>query len=370
MKRKIYSLLLALLLLLSLAACGGQQDSKPTGGTSQGSSGKLEKPKKDDPARSDATETPDVTPAADPDAPFAYSDRAEAAIDDLFARRDWGTLLAASYLGYREEGDTTDLTAWLHNESPALAAFWPFLTEIPKEDIIGDHGYLYCIVPLEESTPLTVKSVEWEYEGNGATPHYSDPLYDCEVGKPFLLYTACETWLDDSDVVIEFEEDGYERIWNPSLEPDDGTISNPESQYGGDLILDFTHLYDVGDYIPRLQEGTGSEWPVPTALDLADTTWYSGNGWMLEFGGCDESGTGYMVLYQPTDGGGFSPYFDSTWWIEDGCLCLGYYDGNCPFPLRISPVGGQLAVMKSEDGSVLPFFEKEQTNITLTLSYG
>ena len=365
--RRTAALALSLLLALSLTACGGKQDSKPADGTSQGSSGKLEKPKKDDAAKSDTTETPE-SPVTAPEEPFAYSDEAQAAIDELFARREWEQYLAVAFIGCREAGDTTDLAAWMHNEAPALTAFWPFLTEIPSEDIIGDHGYLYCVVPLEERISFTVKSVEWDYKGNGSVPTYSAPLYDCEVGRPFLMYVnysgVSDLWDDDPDTVLEYEED-YTKIWYPYKEPDG------ETTYDGDMILDFAHLYDVGDYIPRLDDGpdADSEWLPPTDLGLASTTWYSDNGWVLMFGD-DGSAEDGMVLYQPAEDGTLTPYYQGTWWMDDDSLCLGVYEGNCPFPLLISPSGEQLIVMQSDDGSVLPFFEKGQTTVGLTLSYG
>ncbi len=354
--RRAAALVLAMLLVLSLAACGSK-DSDEQGSGQPGSSGKLDTVKKPD---ADAAPNGDTDTADDRQ---GYSDEAQAAIDDLFAHRAWEQYLAVACLGYREEGDTTDLAAWLHNESPALAAFWPFLTEIPAEDIIGDHGYLFCVVPLEERIPFTVKSVEWNYEGNGSVPIYSDPLYDCEVGKPFLMYVnysgVPDLWDDDPDTVLEYEEE-YTKVWHPYKE------SDGEITYGDDMILDFTHLYEVGDYVP------GAEWLPPTDLGLADTTWYSDNGWMLEFRYEENAkdGSGDMVLYQPAEDGALTPYYEGSWWMEDDSLCLGVYEGNCPFPLLISPSGEQLIVMQADDGSVLPFFEKGQTTVGLTLSLG
>ena len=376
------ALMLILMLTLGLAACGSQ------GSGQGGSSGKLDTPpakntESAQPENTPDTQQPENTPdagssesPADTPTPaeHTFTPEALAAIDELFASRQWEQYLAVAFLGYREEGDTTDLAAWMHNEAPALAAFWPFLTEIPAEDIIGDHGYLFCVVPLEERISFTVKNVEWNYEGNGSVPIYSDPLYDCEVGRPFLIYFNYGgipgLWDDDPDTVLEYEEE-YTKVWHPYKEPDG------ETTYDGDMIFDFAHLYDVGDYIPRLDDGPApdSEWLPPTDLGLGNTTWYSDNGWMMEFS-YDESvgaGSGYMVLYQPVeDGEGtvLSPYYEGTWWMEDDSLCLGVYEGNCPFPLLISPSGEQMVIMQADDGSVLPFFEEGQTTVGMTLSYG
>lgn len=238
------------------------------------------------------------------------------------------------------------------------------------------HGELYCIVPLAESACVTVKSVEWNYEGNGSVPTFSDPLYCGEVGKPFLMYVnyggVAGLWDDDPDTIIEYErDDGFAATWFP--EHEEGCIFR-QYQDGHDSVMDFSLLYDIGDYIPYLDIGPApdSEWLPPTDLGLGNTAWYSDNGWVLEFS-YDESagvGSGCMVLYQPVedeDGTTLTPYYDGTWWMEDGSLCLGVYEGNCPFPLLISPSGEKLVIMQADDGSVLPFFEKGQTTVGLTL---
>lgn len=382
MLRRWTALALALLLTLGLAACSVNQDSS----VSQGNSGKLgslkgSSSKTDDISEEKNDGSLDLTGSqaeSDNQTEFAFSEEAQAAIDNLFANRQ-KEIFAVAYLGYREEGDTTDLAAWMHNENPSLAAFWPFLTEIPEEDIVGNHGdygYLYCVVLLDENIPTTIKSVEWELLGNGARPYYSEPLYCGEVGKPFLLYSTCESFVDDADVVVEFEEeDGFVGIWSPGLYPD-GTMSNPLAQHGGYLILDFTHLYDVGDYVPNQD----SEWLPPSDIDLADTAWYSDNGWMMDLGFDEnaENGSGGVVIYHPvTDENGTYQERDchGVWWMEDDSLYLDIYDPSGSmvgglFPVLMSPVGDQLVVMQADDGAVPPFFEEGQTTVGLTLSVG
>ncbi len=376
MLRRTAALVLALVLALSLAACGGGQNStKPDGGTAQGSSGKLDLPKKENPAKTDtpAPETPEA-PVTTPEEPaeFAFSESAQAALDDLVAHGQQ-EYFAAAVLGDREEGDIMKFSAWLSSTNPRMTSIWPFLTEIPEEDILGDHGQLYCVVPLVESARITVKHVEWNYEGNGSVPIYSDPLYYGEVGKPFLMYVnysgVAGLWDDDPDMIVEYEQDdGFVASWFPKHE--EGCIYRPYAN-DHDSVMDFSLLYDVGDYIPYLYDGpdADSEWLPPTDLGLAGTTWYSDNGWVLVFG-TDGSAEDGMVLYQPEADGTLTICYQGTWWMEDDSLCLGVYEGHCPFPLLISPSGEQLVVMQADDGSVLPFFEKGQTTVGMTLSYG
>lgn len=327
----------------------------------------------DAPVTSEDPDTPDDSGTTEVSSEFAYSEEALAAIEGLYVNF-WNEDFAASYLGYREEGDNSTLSEWLYDNCPMLVSFWPFLLEIPQEDIIGDHGYLYCVVPMDHSVEYTVKSVEWEYEGNGATPHYSDPIYYPEVDRPFLLYSTCASWLEDPDLTVEtVEASGFVGTWFPVLNAD-GVISNPLAWEGGYTIVDFANLYDIGDYVPHLYNGTAGDsgWLAPTEQGLANTSWYSVNGWVLSFGEDGNAEDG-LVLYCPEEGEEgtlLTPYYESTWWIEDDRLCLGYYDGNCPFPLLISPSGEQLVIMKADDGSVLPFFVEGQTICTMSLVDG
>lgn len=399
MVRRLAALSLALLLALSLAACGGApEEEKPAGnGTAsgtQGSIGKPAAPKQDDPAQPDAPDTPDISdtpddpetadtpdtpdtpddPDTDPETPveFTYSAAAQAAIEGLYVNY-WHELFAASYLGYREEGDTGSLGAWLHDNCPMIASFWPFLEEIPQEDIIGEYGDLYCIVPMDASLTFTVKSVEWEQGGNGSVPHYSEPLYYPLIDRPFLLYVTYGTWRDETSLTVEYTQpDGFVGTWCPTYDPETGRLE----EWCRDRVLDFAALYDIGDYIPHLEQDPApdAEWLPPTNVGLGNTTWYSENGWVLDFRYDEAAGLGYgdMVLYQPVEdetGTTLSPYYEGTWWMEDDSLCLGVYEGNCPFPLLIAPSGEQMVIMRSDDGSVLPFFMEGQSIVGMTLSY-
>lgn len=302
---------------------------------------------------------------------FAYSAEAQAAIEGLYVNL-WNEEFAASYLGYREEGDTSTLSEWLQDNCPMLTSFWPFLAEIPEEDIVGDHGYLYCIVPMDASVQFAVKGLEWENGGDNMPPSSSEVLYVPQLDRPFLLYSTCESWVDNADVVLEFvEADGFEGVWTPVLEPD-GSITNPLAQDGGYTIVDFASLYDIGDYVPHLQSGTDADsgWLPPTETGLANTTWYSDNGWLLSFGEDGNAEDGMVLYYTEGEEGTLTPYCEGTWWMEDDGLCLGVYDGNCPFPLLISPSGEQLVIMRADDGSVLPFFVEGQTICSLSIVYG
>lgn len=368
--RKIAWLLVLLTVGSALAGCvsTGEIESETTAEMETAAAETIET-ELSDPVVSEDPNTPDAPESA---TEFAYSAEAQAAIEGLYVNC-WHEQFAASYLGYREESDDSTLAEWLQNNCPMLTSFWPFLAEIPQEDIIGDHGYLYCIVPMDASVAFTVKHLEWENTGDNVPPSNSETLYAPQVDRPFLLYSTCESWLDNADVVLEMvEADGFEGVWSPVLQPD-GSITNPLSRDGGYTIVDFAGLYDIGDYVPHLYNNTDADsgWLPPTETGLANTTWYSDNGWVLSFG-MDGNAADGMVLYAPEEGedGTLTPYYEGTWWMEDDKLCLGVYDGVCPFPLLLSPSGEKLVIMQAEDGSVLPFFVEGQTICNLSLVYG
>lgn len=354
--------LLSAVMLLSLSSCGRGSSGKLPGGSPSPT-----------PAQSPDNQVSVSPSAPGPDnTPFAYSEAAQISIEDLYTGRRH-ELFAAAYLGYREKGDTTDFVEWLHNSYPLMPAFWPFLTEIPQEDIIGDYGELYCVVPMDESVTFTVKGVEWETLGNGTQPHYSEPLYHAEVGRPFLLYVTHGRWRDETSLTVEYvQQDGFVGTWFPTYDPETGRLEIRKDSDGRGTVLDFALRHDIGWNMPMDVPIGDMEWLPPTDLGLGNTAWYSENGWVLEFSYDEsaEAGSGCMVLYQPVegeDGTILTPYYDGTWWMEDDSLCLGVYEGNCPFPLLISPSGELLVIMQADDGSVLPFFEKGQTTAGLTL---
>ena len=403
---RLAALLLSLLMLGCLAACGDSNgEAKDQPSKTQGSFAKEDLTKKNDPDNaetpedpanpdtsedpnaSDTPETPDTPDTPDtPKKPnsaigslditlqkpeeHTYSDEAQAALDGLYLCYAQERF-AASYLGYREEGDTRSVAEWMYDNTPMQASFWPFLLEIPEEDVIGEYGDVYCVIPMDGSLTFTVKSVEWETEGNGSVPHYSEPVYYAQIDRPFLLYITHTQWRDETSLTVEYvDSNGFVRTWCPTYDAETGNLD----AYTEGNILDFAAQYDIGDYIPHLQDtpDAGAEWLPPTELALVNTTWYTENGWMLAFGE-DGSAEDGMVLYAPEEGSEgtvLTPYYQGTWWLEDDSLCLGVYDGHCPFPLLISPDWKELVIMQSDDGSVLPFFQEGQSIVGLTLGYG
>lgn len=369
---------LALLLTLSLAACSIQYE-KPAG-----SFGKLDSPETQTSASdtasepeldSSSTEASDLSSTETPDAePHVYSEAAQASLEELYANGS-EKMFAAAYLGYWEEGDDSELVEWLYNNYPLMPALWPFLEEIPAEDVIGEYGDLYCVVPLDESVAFTVKGVEWELLGNGTMAHYSDPLYYAEIGRPFLMYVNYGQWKDETDLTLEtVESDGFVGTWFPSYSEETGRI---EDYYWVEReVLDFALLYDIGYNVDTPMGDM--EWLPPTDLGLGDTVWYSENGWALQFAYDEnaESGSGGVALYEPLPDGDdvvLSRYCQGVWWMEGDSVYIDAYNDRGEmvgglFPILISPSGEQLIMKQADDGTVPPFFEEGQTETVLIFS--
>ena len=68
-------------------------------------------------------------------------------------------LFAVAYFGYHDtlgSDAPADLYGVMRAQAPELCRDLPFLTEIPAERVIGDHGDLFCIVPLDENATVAV----------------------------------------------------------------------------------------------------------------------------------------------------------------------------------------------------------------------
>ena len=73
-------------------------------------------------------------------------------------------LFAAAYFGYHDTMDSdepVDPYAVMREQAPELCKDLPFLPEIPAERVIGNHGDLFCIVPLDEDATVSVGKGRW-----------------------------------------------------------------------------------------------------------------------------------------------------------------------------------------------------------------
>lgn len=375
MTRRLIAAFLSLLLLLSLVACGGKNSEQgwtdsalPSEHTDKGGKGK--------------NGELSVSPAS------AGSEQAQTALELLRECMENAPqiALAAAYLGYREADDPTPLTDWLWVNSPGLMEEMPFILTIPEERILGaGYGDLYCLVPRDDNTTLSVDHVTWKSTGNGVRPEVDEVFYRDECAQPVLVFVEYAGLRDEPNVEIHaIAGNGAQVEWYPMTDPADGSMLLPSDADCNPLILDFTRFGDITglDYWGNSDgwEPAGDDWWLPpTDEGLADSQWDCGNGWYIELrkGGCDSDYAGVAELYyQSEDGQEYQLLYSGVWRMEDDCLRLDLSAGTGTsaggsFPVLLDPSGDHLHIQQSRDGYTRPpFFDDDVTSMELMRSYG
>ena len=396
MSMRIATALLAFLFLLSLAACSsGTQDNAGSGDTvplSAGESPGKESPGKESPGKGEL------------DGSGGHQKKAETVVSDEEKAQEALTWLqeymeeyvpqaamAVAYLGYREADDTTPLTEWLWNQVPGLMETMPFIRTIPPENILGSgYGDLYCIVPRDDRTTLSVNHVTWKSTGNGVWPESDNVLYREEYARPVLVYVGYEQFFDEPDIEIIAGDGGgagglvtWYPVWNAM---DGGYMMIPFGEGDLPLVLDFTYFDDAaslniwGDSDSSDPSGDGW-WLPPTEEGLEDSCWVC-DGWSVNLlGGGGEPGYAGIaeLYYQFEDGQEYQLVYSGFWRMVDDCLQLNVSTGvgNSPsdasgiFPVLLDPSGDYLLIWQDRDnGMCPPFFEDGMSSAELIRSYG
>ena len=226
--KKLIALLLALAAVLTLAACGG--DHEPTIETKQPTT-QTESNEPTNEQLPEITEPPVPTEASD-DPSLVIFRQAMVETPQLFA---------AAYFGYVPQD--ADPFAIMQEAAPQLCEDLPFLLTVREENVIGNFGYLFCIVPADENATVAVNRRPW----NPQTESYEEPevLYRRESGIPILVMCPNEDWIPDTEVVIT-DSNGTVAIWSPYLNPG-YQISALLNDNGESLIFDFTSYDELPD---------------------------------------------------------------------------------------------------------------------------
>ena len=199
MKKRIFTLLLALLTALTLTACGSG-DTGTSGKPLPGMPGK--------------TQEPDSDPA--------YSDQAQADLDRLRSDlREGGYLFGAANFGYLEQGQTPG--EWANAMDPATCAAYSFIPEIPDGQVVGTGGCLLCLVPVDPDATVSVNRIRWHENGDGF--EQEEVLYRSETGQPVFLLVE-----DDPDMP------GYSSV-QVNIVGDSGFVDWYPTVVGGQLDL-------------------------------------------------------------------------------------------------------------------------------------
>ena len=410
--RRVFALMLALILLLSLCACVQKTQTEPN--ESRTSTDKVKMPTKPDkktpekqpeeaPLQNDMRDRTSRDEASDTQpVQYGFSQEAETSLGWLRDRIDvTGVMFGAAYLGYVgglfEEGFEAGFPAWLWETNEAMLLKYPFIAEIDEEHIIGGAGHLYCIVPVDENATLAINRVQWNAQTQ--QEEVTEVLYRSETGEPVLLFANLDGVAYEADTQLFITDSNNTYEWYPGL--------NAESRLAPALSYDY-HIWDFTEYTwqyapPSLAQWLADGWGGVTALSLAGSESY-GMGWFyqtmvgqtdrvayfsLRFYHDDESGGSVDLEWSYEGSSDFEEMWSGFWTIEsvmDGpsyvTLSLSLVGGNRyetsdgPFymsetyPLLISPSGTELLVGAGENGICLPFMSQSTTACVLTQAVG
>ena len=178
-------------------------------------------------------------------------------------------LFAVAYFGYHDTIDSdlpADPCGGMQECTPQLCADLPFLTEIPKDQIVGENGDLFCIVPLDENATVSVSKGRWHEVIEQYL--YEESLYFSESGEPILVFCNDAGFEPDTQVCISGPSG--EVIWYPQID-DNLCVMSLSNDNGDSLFYDFSAYREmlVKDY----RDMKDAEWVIPTEEMLTGTTW-------------------------------------------------------------------------------------------------
>ena len=405
--RRMFALLLALVLLLSLCACTQKTQTKPDEPKINTAHKKTPESQQEEAVlQSDGNDFVSQDKTVDtPPVQYAFSQEAETSLGWLRDRIDFPTtMFGAAYLGYVgglfDEGFEAGFPAWLQETNEAMLLEYPFIAEINDAHIIGGAGHLYCIVPVDENATVAINRVQWNEKTQ--TDEVTEVLYRSESGEPVLLFANLDGIAHEADTqVFITDNNGNTCEWYPSLDAM-SHLAPCTSEAGDYLSFDFTEYawYDIpSEFSGWLSDG----WTGMTALGLAGSQ-STGMGWITETMVGETSRYAYFSLrfYLEDETGGTvdlewtyedSDDIEEMWsgfWaiqtIPDGpsyvTLSLSLVGGNSygvtdgpvylceTYPLLISPSGTELLVGAGESGVCLPFMSQSTTACVLTQAAG
>lgn len=179
---RLAAALLCLIMLLSLAACGGK--AKPDAQNVSGAGDMLSGGK--------TAETGDGEAAA----------AAIALLRKSMAQQE-EQACAVAYLGYREKDGGASLTDWIRTNCAGLAEEMPFILSIPSERVLGgSYGDLFCFVPRDDNSSFAVNRVRWSPGRSDVRPQNEEVLYRSDNAQPILVFSHCEEYSDEPDIEI------------------------------------------------------------------------------------------------------------------------------------------------------------------------
>lgn len=226
-------------------------------------------------ASAPATTVPETKPdATEPEAtkPAATDPELDPALSLVPFRQGLvGTpqVFAVAYFGYADLSSPADADQHLKEASPLLCSDLPFLLSVPEENIVGQTGELYCIVPAEENAHITIK----KDEGDGL---YGKIIYE-GIGGPVLLLCNDDDSAPNTEVTISPSADPTVTegrvTWYPMLD-DNGVVNMLRSEEGTEQLFDFSPYRDM--LAREYADLQNSGWTIPTRDSLIGTSWFMG----------------------------------------------------------------------------------------------
>ena len=121
---------------------------------------------------------------------------------------------AVAYIGDSYGQGEQDFDVLLNDLAPELCRQWPFVAEIPTEDIVDlGWGEIYCIIPADPEATVRICGAEENTDGYW---EYSHVLYEKAGGAPVLLVCNRNEYYPDTQVIITSA--GVETYWCPQLD--------------------------------------------------------------------------------------------------------------------------------------------------------
>ena len=146
-------------------------------------------------------------------------------------------LFAVAYFGKVQQG--ADIFAVMTESAPQLCEDLPFLTAISADNIVGDEGEVFCIVPADENATVAVNYREWNWEADEF--YEAEVMYRSEIGAPILVICPDIIYKTETEIVIT-DSFGNTVTWCPKI--DINYIVEPLCYDNGDSYFNDFTSYD------------------------------------------------------------------------------------------------------------------------------
>lgn len=195
--------------------------------------------------------TPATVPAPTTQTTLPTEPAGDTSLEDL--RQEMAAtpeIFAVAYFG--KAAVDTDIPAFMQEAAPGLCENRPFLLSISAENIIGTYGYLFCIVPADETATVAVNFRWWDGEA------YDEPevLYRSEAGDPILVLCPNDNAMPNTEVIIT-DSEGNVAVYYPHMD-NDYRVAPLCDEAGDSLILDFTDYKELPNPLPAQSDLVGT----------------------------------------------------------------------------------------------------------------